>query len=415
MQEVRDGKIESRWMILCIRRTVVDVIIARALASCMHEDYRAMESHILTAIEKAGPLSETSLYNLLQKRCQYIMGVALYHQQRFRDAADAFQKAHNCPAAPGISLRDAKEWRRVIKEALQPSQENSFPKQREDVSDSETTPTQERRTAVLALFQSRKLSNIDEEVEAGESNSHSASSTAERPFEEALPSPGNTPIIPNTDPRSVMPEVFQRRQSLKDSASAKPSLLRNESIRSTFASAFASGRSRAGSMNEDEITAAFGGGGAYQSNTNTPAAFDTSRQSWASGYEREEISVGDDELGKRRWAKWERVIRYEDELFERDGLRFKNMMRTKYEKQRKESEGKKDEGSRRGPTFRADRRLMTPEDRKEAREKWRKARMTPSEDWRKRGEWSRRSTLTTSEDRRGSGGPRTRMERQSKE
>ena len=357
----------------------------------MLEDYRAMESHILNAVKNADLLNKTKMYESLHKRCQYIMGVALYYQQRFQDAAGAFEKAHNCPAAPGISLRDAKEWRHITKEALQPTRKSYFPEQREDVSDSETTPTQERRTSVPALFPSRKLSNIDEEIEAGGSANHSVDSAGEHPFEEALPSPGNTPLIPSPDPWSRPPHIFQRKKSLKKSESARPNMLGSVSIRSTFALAFASRRSRATSMNEDEINAAFGGGGENQSYTNTPAAFDTPRESWASGYEREEISVGDDSSDKQWWAEWEKTIRDEDELFKRDEMRFKSMMERKIKEQRKESEGKKDEGLRRK------KEKMTPKEqrkdleaKKEERLRIRTERMTPSEDGRKWGEGSRK-------------------------
>ena len=422
---MRLGTTVSFWIAIRIRRTVVDVIIARAIASCMLEDYTAMESHVLNAIKNADLLSETKLYESLQKRCQYIMGIALYYQQRFQDAADAFGKAGNCPAAPGISLRDAKEWRHIIKETLQAPQESSLPEQREDVSDSEITPTQERRTSVLALLPSRKLSNIDEEVEAGESNNHSAESTVERPLKEALPSPGNTPLIPRTDPCSIRPAVFQRRQSLKDSASARPSMLRSVSIRSKFASAFASGRSRAASMNEDEINAAFGGGGKHRSKTNTPAAFDTPSESWASVYEIEDISVGDDDLGKQRWAEWEDMIRSEDELFKRDEMRFKSMMERKYKKQRKEDwrlrrrkekmtpkEQRKDLEAKEEERLRRRREGMTPEEqRKDSEAKEERLRGMREGMTRLRiGEGSRRSPLTTSGDRRGSGGGRPRRQ-----
>lgn len=350
MQKAQDCRTKSIWIALHIRRAVLDVIIARAIASYMLEDYSAMEFHVLNAIKKAGPLREMKLYESLQKRCQYVMGVALYYQQRFKDAADAFEKAKNCPAAPGISLRDAEEWRHVIKAALQAPQQSSFPEQREDISDSETTPTQERRTSVLALFPSRKLSNIDEEIEAGDSDNRSAARTAERPFEEALPSPADTPLLSSTDSWSFMPNVFQRKQSLKKSRSTRPNLLRNESIRSQFTSAFASGRSRAASitsMNEDEINAAFGGGGEYQSYKNRPGGFETPRESWASGYEREEIAVGDDDLRTQRWAKWEEMIQLEDNLFRKDEMKFVadiDRMRRKNEEQRKESGGMEDEG-----------------------------------------------------------------------
>ena len=409
-------------------------MIARAIASCMLEDYRAMESHVLNAMKNADSLSETKLYESLQKRCQYIMGMALYYQQRFQDAADAFRKAEDCPAAPGISLRDAKEWRQVIKEALQAPQERSFPEQREDVSDSETTPTQERRTSVLALVPSRKLSNIDEEVEAGESKNHSAHSTAARPLEEALPSPGKTPLLRRTNPWSFRPDVFQHTQSLKDSASARPSMLRSVSIRSNFALAFASSRSRAASMNEDEINAAFGGGGAWQSNTNTPAAFDTPRASWASGFEKEEISVGDDDLGKQRWAEWKEWIRDEDELFKRDEMRYKSEMEMKYKEQRKESEGKedwelrrkkgkmtpkeqkKDAEAKEEERLRKRREGMTPEEQRkdsEAMKEERLRRMRGGLTRLRIGESARggrRSPLTTSENRRGSGCRRPRRQ-----
>ena len=426
MKEVRLGTIDSRWIERRIRRTVVDVILTRAIASCMLEDYRAMESHVLNAIKNAGLLGETKLYGSLQKRWQYLMGVALYYQQRFQDAVDAFEKAEDCPAAPGISLRDAKEWRHVIKEALQAPQKSNFPEQREDVSDSETTPTQERRASALALFPSRKLSNIDEEIEAGESNNHSAISTARRPFEEALPSPLNTPLTPSSAPWISKSNVLRREKSHQEFASARPNLLRNVSIRSRFALAFASDRSQTGSIIEDEINAAFGGGGEYKSHPNTPGAFDTPRESWASGFKREEISIGDDDSRKQRWAEWEKMIRDEDKLFKRDELHFKNEERKKYEGQRGE-EGGKEEDER----LRSRREEMTPEERKkdleakkkerlermrgkktareqkkypgakkEERLRIRTGRMTPSEGPKKFGQGSRRSTLMPSEDMR---------------
>ena len=372
MEKVRAGRTVRIWNNLRIRRIVLDVIIARAIASFMLDDYREMESHVLNAIEKAGPLSRTTLYESLQKRCQYIMGVALYYQQRFKDAADAFEKAKNCPAAPGISLRDAKEWRRVIIEALQAPQGSRFPEQREDIFDSDITPTQERRTSVLALFSSRKLSNIDEKAGAGDSDKHSAARTAERPFEESLPSPANTPLIPSSDPRSSWSNVFQRKQSLKKPGSTRPNLLRNESIRSQFASAFASGRSRTASitsMNENEIMAAFGGGGAYQSCTNARGGFETPRESWASGYEREEITVGNDDVREQRWAEWEKMIKREDDLFQMDEMKFiADSARERSEEQRKKNEEHRKE-QRKGEEGEVEEEEATPaEEQKEGPE-----------------------------------------------
>ena len=334
MQELHVG---SQWMFHRVRRSIVDVIIARATATCMLEDYRAMESHALNAVGMAGSLSQTSLYASLVKRCQYLRGVALYYQQRLQDADDAFEKAGNCPAAPGISLRDAKEWRRVIKEALQASRTNSFSWQRENVAHPESPSTQGTQTAPPSPFQSRKLSYIPEEAEAGESNNKSANSSGEHPLEQALPSPGNFPLIPITDPWMSMPDQFQPRVSFNESANPRSNLRRSASIRS----AFASGRSRAmsdASMKEDDINAAFGGGGEYQSVTNTPTSFQNPRMSWSSGYEREEITAGD-EICKQSWAAWETMKRDEDDLFKRDELRFKSMMGRKYEEKRKESGG----------------------------------------------------------------------------
>lgn len=438
MQEVRLGTTDRLWTVRRIRRTVVDVILARAIASGRLEDYEAMETHVENAIKYASLLSETQLYGSLQKRWQYMMGVALYYQQCFPGATDAFEKAENCPAAPGISLRDAKEWRHVIKEALPVPQKSSFPEQREDVSDSDTTPTQERWTSVLALFPSskpsRKLSNIDEELEAGESNNYSAVSTPVRRFEEALPSPLYTPLTPSSATRFSRPNILQRKKSLKESASVRPNLLRNVSIRSQFALAFESSRSRAGSMNEGEINAAFGGGGEYQTHPNTPAAFETPRESWASGYEREEITLGDDDLRKQRWAEWDKWIRSEDELFKEDEIRFKTKMRTKYEEQMKESEGVEDESmtptkelkmdpeakrkdleAKKEERLRRMREKMTPKKqeknlgaKKKEMLRIRTEGMTPSGDPRKFGQGSRRNTLTMSEDRRGAGSVRPR-------
>ena len=342
MQNLHVGKTQSQWIFYRVRRSTVDVIIARATATCMLEDYRAMESHVLKAIQMAGPLSQTSLYASLLNRCQYLMGVALYYQQRLQDANDAFQKAGDCPAAPGISLRDANEWRRVIREALQASRTNSFSGQREDLAHLESPPTSGTQTAPLSPFQSRKLSNILEEVEAGRSNNHLADSTGEHPSEQALPSPDNSPLTPLTDPRMFMPDRSNRRKSLKGSASAMPSLRRSASIRS----AFASNRSLAmsdGSMNEDNINAAFGGGGEYQSLTNTPTSFQNPWMSWGSAYEREEITIGD-EMCKQQWAAWENLKRDEDDLFKRDEKQFRSMIGREYEEQRKSEEQRKEAG-----------------------------------------------------------------------
>ena len=440
MQKVRLCTTNSLWLVRRIRRTVVDVILARAIASGMLEDYEAMESHVRKAIEYAGLLSETKLYESLQKRWQYIMGVALYYQQEFPNAADAFEKAEDCPAAPWISLRDAKEWRHVMKEALPVPQKSSFPEQREDISDSDTTPTQEKWTSVRALSPSskpfRKLSNIDEESEAGESNNYSVVSTPRRHFEGALPSPLYTPLTPSSATRFSRPNAFQRKESLKESASVRPNLLRNVSIRSRFAYAFESERSQAGSMNEGEINAAFGGVGEYKSNPNTPAAFDTPRESWASGYEREEITLGDDDLRKQRWGEWEKWIRSEDELFKEDEIRFKTNMRTRYEEQKKEPErvenenmtaakeqkedpeakrkdleAKKEERLRRMrekmPTKKQEKNLGA---KKKEMLRIRTDGITPSEYARKFGPGSRRNTLTRLEDRRGSGSWRPRRQ-----
>ena len=342
MQILHAGKTQSQWIFYRVRKSTVDVIIARATATCMLEDYRAMESHVLKAIQRAGSLSQTSLYASLINRCQYLMGVALYYQQRLQDANDAFQKAGDCPAAPGISLRDANEWRRVIREALQASRTNSFSGQREDLAHLESPSTPGTQTAPLSPFHSRKLSNILEEVEAGGSNNHSADSTREHPFEQALPSPGNSPLTPLTDPRMFMPDRFQRRASLKESTTAKPSLRRSASIRS----AFASNRSLAmsdGSMNEDNINAAFGGGGEYQSLTNTPTSYQNPWMSWGSAYEKEEIPVGDD-LCKQQWVAWQTMKNDEDTLFKRDRLQSESIMARKYEEQRRSEEQRKEAG-----------------------------------------------------------------------
>ena len=337
----------------------------------MLEDYRAMEVHALNAMKTAGSLSQTSLYPSLVKRCQYLMGVALYYQQRFQDANDAFEKAGNCPAAPGISLRDAKEWRHAIKEALQASRPSSVSGQRENVVHPEPPSTPGMQTAPPSPFQSRKLSNILEEVEAGESKDAVAASTGEYPVEQALPSPGNSPLIPINDPWYYMSDRFQRRESLKGSPFTSPNLRRSATTRS----AFASGRSRAMSevsMKEADIIAAFGGGGPYQSYTNTPTSFQSPAMSWGSAYAREEITVGD-EICKQRWAKWETMKRYEDELWKRDGLLFKSSM--KIEEQRNASGGKRENRSMEERLRNREKalqdRIRTPEDARKV-EAWKK-------------------------------------------
>ena len=304
-----------------------------------------MESHVLNAVEMASVLSQTSLYASLLKRCQYLRGIALYYQQRFQDANDAFEKADNCPAAPGISLRTAKEWKHVIKDALQASRTNSFSEQRENVTHSEAPSTQETQTAPPSPFQSMKLSNITEEVEAGESNKSPANGTGDSPLEQALPSPGNSPLIPINNPWMIMPDQSQRRVSFNEPTSARLGLRRSASIRSAFAYA---GRSRAmsdASMKEDDINAAFGGGGEYQSLTNTPTSAWNPRASWGSAYEREEIALGDESC-KQQWVAWESMKRDEDKLFKRDEIGFKFMMERKYEERRKEAGGEQDERSR---------------------------------------------------------------------
>ena len=411
-QDLQISKTQSHWIVHRIRRTIVDVIIARATATCMLEDYRAMESHVLNALEMAGSLSQTSLYASLLKRCQYLRGVALYYQQRFQDADNAFEKASNCPAASDISLRDAKEWRHVIKEALQVSRTSSFSLasrldgspilelnrerppssatnpatvtsisgQRENVAHPEPPSTRGTRTESPALFRAQKLSNILEEVEAGKSNNVSADSTGELPREQALPSPDSSPLIPKSDPWMFMPDQFQRRKSLNESASARLSLLRSATARSAFGSGRSLTRgdtsyaSSAGtSMKEDDILAAFGGGGGeYQSRTNTPTSLRGPGWSWGSGYEREEINVGDD-LRKQRWAAWEMMKRYEDELFKRDELRFKDMMRRQHEERRKDPGWKKDERLEKSKKFLSDIGYTMFEDARKS-EDWKKKR-----------------------------------------
>ncbi len=414
-QDLQVGKTQSDWIVHRVRRAIVDVIIARATATCTLEDYRAMETHVLNAIEMARSLSQTSLYESLLKRCQYLMGVALYYQQRFQDADNAFEKAGNCPAASGISLRAAKEWRHVIRETLQASRTSSLSlasrlagspvpelnperpgsslatnpatvtsnsRQRENVAHPEPLSALKTQTESPILFPARKLSNILEEVEARKSSNNSADSAGKYPREQALPSLDSPPLIPRSDPWVLMPEIFQRRQSLNGSASARLSLLRSATARS----AFGSGRSMAASnasypssagtsMKEDDILAAFGGGGGggeYQSHTNTPTSLRGSGSSWGSGYEREEITVGDD-LRKQRWAAWEMMKRYEDELFKRDELRFKDMMRRKYEEQRKDPDWKKEERLMKSKRFLSDIGYKMAEDVRKT-EDWKKKR-----------------------------------------
>ena len=335
-QQLHGGRTESQWIFHRIRRSIVDVIITRATVACMLEDYKVMESHVLKAVETAIVLSQTSLYASLLKRCQYLKGVALFYQQRSEEADEAFANAGDCPAAPGISLRDAKEWRSVIKEALQASRPSSSAGPRENFAYPESPSTPGMQIEPPSPFQSRKLTNILEEVAARELNNNSANRTGESALEQARQTLGKSPLIPQNNPSMYTPDRFQRKVSFAEPTGPRPSLRNSLAIKI----AFRASRSRAvsnASMQEENILAVFGGGGQYQSpaaSRSTP--FQNRRMSWGSSvYEREEFTAGD-EMSKKQWAAWDRMKRQEDALFKSDEMRFKRERRRMYEEKLKE-------------------------------------------------------------------------------
>ena len=338
-QQLHSGRTESQWIFHRIRRSIVDVIITRATVACMLEDYKVMESHVLKAVETAIVLSQTSLYASLLKRCQYLKGVALFYQQRFEEADEAFANAGDCPAAPGISLRDAKEWRRVIKEALQTSRPSSSAGPRENFAYPESPYTPGTQMEPPSPFQSRKLTNILEEVAARELNNNSANRTGESALEQARQTLGNPPFIPQSNSSMYTPDRFRRKVSFAEPADPRPSLRNSIAVRIAFRANRARTMSNA-SMQEENILAAFGGGGEYQSPAATPLTpFQKRRMSWGSSvYEREEFTAGD-EMNKKQWAAWERMKRQEDQLFKSDEIRFKRESRRKYEEKLKKEKG----------------------------------------------------------------------------
>ena len=338
-QQLHSGRTESQWIFHRIRRSIVDVIITRATVACMLEDYKVMESHVLKAVETAIVLSQTSLYASLLKRCQYLKGVALFYQQRFEEADEAFANAGDCPAAPGISLRDAKEWRRVIKAALQTSRPSSSAGPRENFAYPEAPYTPGTHMEPPSPFQPRKLTNILEEVAAREPNNNSANRAEESAFEQARQTLGKTPLIPQSNSSIYTPDRFRRKVSFAEPADPRPSLRNSIAVKIAFRANRARTMSNA-SMQEENILAAFGGGGGYQSPGATPLTpFQNRRMSWGSSvYEREEFTAGD-EMSKKQWAAWDRMKRQEDQLFKSDEIRFKRESRRRYEEKLKKEKG----------------------------------------------------------------------------
>ena len=339
-QQLHSGRTESQWIFHRIRRSIVDVIITRATVAFMLEDYKVMESHVLKAVETAIVLSQTSLYASLLKRCQYLKGVALFYQQRFEEADEAFANAGDCPAAPGISLRDAKQWRRVIKEALQASRPGSSAGPRENFAYPESPYTPGTQMEPPSPFQPRKLTNMLEEVAARELNNNSANRTGASALEQARQTLGKTPLIPQSNSSIYTPDRFRRKVSFAEPTTPRPSLRNSIAINL----AFKANRSRAmsnASMQEENILAAFGGGGGgYQSPAATPLTpFQRRRMSFGSSlYEREEFTAGD-EMSKKQWVAWERMKRQEDHLFKNDEMRFKRESRRRYEEKMKKEKG----------------------------------------------------------------------------
>ena len=338
-QQLHSGRTESQWIFHRIRRSIVDVIITRATVACMLEDYKVMESHIVKAVETAIVLSQTSLYASLLKRCQYLKGVALFYQQRFEEADEAFANAGDCPAAPGISLRNAKEWRRVIEEALQASRPSSSAGPRENFAYPESPYTPGTQMEPPSPFQPRKLTGILEEVAARELSNNAANRTGESALEQARQTRGIPPLIPQSNSSIYNPDRLRRKVSFAEPADPRPSL--RNSI--AFKIAFKANRSRAmsnASMQEENILSAFGGGGGgYQSPAATPLTPFQRRMSFGSSlYEREEFTAGD-EMSKKQWAAWERMKRQEDQLFKNDEMRFKRESRRRYEEKLKREKG----------------------------------------------------------------------------
>ena len=135
-------------------------------------------------------------------------------------------------------------------------------------------------------------------------------------------------------------------------------------------------------MQEDDIMAASGGGGPYQSpvaGTPTSATFQNWRPTWGSVCVREEINVGD-EICQERWTAWEMMKKQEEMMFKMEELQDKSNMRREYEEKMKEAGEEKYETLRDSAGDRARRRSWidrgdTSEDvRRKARERNRRRR-----------------------------------------
>ena len=105
---------KSQKIIDFLRKSVFDVITARATVTFMLEEYVPMEGHASNAAQISSPLIETKLY----EQCRYIRGVALFHQNRLSEADEAFHQAINCKGVNGISNKSAGKWMRDIQRVI---------------------------------------------------------------------------------------------------------------------------------------------------------------------------------------------------------------------------------------------------------------------------------------------------------
>ena len=105
---------KSQKILDFLRKSVFDVITARATVTFMLEEYVPMEGHASNAAQISSSLIETKHY----EQCRYIRGVALYHQNRLSEADEAFHQAINCKGVNGISNKSAGRWMRDIQRVI---------------------------------------------------------------------------------------------------------------------------------------------------------------------------------------------------------------------------------------------------------------------------------------------------------
>ena len=101
---------------LVVRETEIDIMITRARACYILEDYRRMYTRANRAVEAASPLK----YPPLMARCCYYRGLASYFHRDFSSARDDFLEARGCAGLYGISSESIEGYIQLIDSAVDP-------------------------------------------------------------------------------------------------------------------------------------------------------------------------------------------------------------------------------------------------------------------------------------------------------